>query len=79
MLLTAFLGLVGAIKRQKCLLYTYAFFVFVALVVFVLIMITGFAGTSTVNKWDDATFPADDAETSVAEAFDSTFCRVMPR
>ncbi|EQC25318.1 hypothetical protein SDRG_16814 [Saprolegnia diclina VS20] len=76
-LLIAFMGLMGALKRQKCLLYTYSFFVFVALAIFILIMITGFAGASTANKWSDAKFPAEDAEKSVAEAFDTAYCGVM--
>ncbi|EQC40938.1 hypothetical protein SDRG_02001 [Saprolegnia diclina VS20] len=48
--LIAFMGLIGAIKRQKCLLYTYAFFVFVALALFVLITITGFAGRRGLGR-----------------------------
>ncbi|OQS04624.1 hypothetical protein THRCLA_03156 [Thraustotheca clavata] len=76
-LLIALMGLFGAMKRSKCLLYTYALFVFIALVIFVLIMITGFTSASTANKWDDATFPAENAETSVAEAFDTAYCSVL--
>ncbi|KDO15774.1 hypothetical protein SPRG_18688 [Saprolegnia parasitica CBS 223.65] len=76
-LLIAFMGLMGALKRQKCLLYTYSFFVFIAIVVSIIIMITGFAGASTASKWSDAKFPAEDAEESVAKAFDLAYCGVM--
>ncbi|OQS04623.1 hypothetical protein THRCLA_03158 [Thraustotheca clavata] len=76
-LVIAFMGLMGALKRQKCLLYTYAVFVFIALVIFLIIMITGFSGASTANKWSDASYPAESAETSVGEAFDSAYCGVM--
>ncbi|OQR87787.1 hypothetical protein ACHHYP_08040 [Achlya hypogyna] len=76
-LVIAFMGLMGALKRQKCLLYTYGFFVLIALALFVLIMVTAFSGASTANEWADKSFPADSDETAVSKAFDSAYCGVM--
>ncbi|OQR87244.1 hypothetical protein ACHHYP_09348 [Achlya hypogyna] len=76
-LLIALMGLIGTIKRSKCLLCTYGIFVVLALAIFLLIMVTGFFGAATANSWAEQSFPANNHEVDVSHAFDTAYCAVM--
>ncbi|KAF0693956.1 Aste57867_15124 [Aphanomyces stellatus] len=68
------MGLVGAFRTNRCLLYTYSLFALLALVVFVGIMSLGFATGAKAKAWATETFPVQTVENDVAESFNGIYC-----
>ncbi|KAF0711602.1 hypothetical protein As57867_004714, partial [Aphanomyces stellatus] len=68
------MGLVGAFRTNRCLLYTYSLFALLALVVFVAIMSLGFATGAKAKAWAATTFPAELVETDVAKGYNAIYC-----
>ncbi|KAF0718523.1 Aste57867_1625 [Aphanomyces stellatus] len=67
-------GVCGALCRNKCLLVTYAIFVFLAMALFVTAAVLAFESMSIAASWTDAAFPATTSETDVATGFDQAYC-----
>uniref|UniRef100_K3WRP4 Tetraspanin n=1 Tax=Globisporangium ultimum (strain ATCC 200006 / CBS 805.95 / DAOM BR144) TaxID=431595 RepID=K3WRP4_GLOUD len=70
----ALFGAIGAITRNRVVLMVYLIVMVIMMLVFGVIGGTAFSFKGKMKDWEDATFPAADDETSLAETFNEAYC-----
>ncbi|RLN89772.1 hypothetical protein BBJ28_00005740 [Nothophytophthora sp. Chile5] len=70
----AVFGIVGAIVQNRLLLLLYSVVMIAAMSAFGVLAGTAFTFKTKMKDWEDASFPADDDETKLAETFNEVYC-----
>ncbi|GMF31099.1 unnamed protein product [Phytophthora lilii] len=70
----AIVGIVGAIVQNRLLLLLYSVVMVVGMSAFGVLAGTAFTFKTKMTNWEDATFPAEDQETKLAETFNEVYC-----
>ena len=67
-------GFWGAFFKKRGILHCYNFFVALAFVLFITVMVCAFVSMATANKWAGDNYPAENKEPLVADGFNTVYC-----
>ncbi|KUF77614.1 hypothetical protein AM587_10002241 [Phytophthora nicotianae] len=70
----ALIGIVGAIIQNRLLLLLYSVVMVIAMSAFGVLAGTAFTFKTKMDDWEEATSPAEDQETKLAETFNEVYC-----